>query len=294
MLSPQDSALLCTIFSAGAGQRAWPEVLTAVCADWQASAALLVTPDGIWAQDGASELVWPEGFAGLRLGRVYTGEELEARGLSRGGWADQRAIGMPVGTEVAWLVLSRARGSFRAVDSARLSAFAAPLAQALSLSQHMQSLAARARRAERMARRLGVGAVDLDAQGRCIAADATAQDLLAQAGLALSQLGVVGAGVQQVGDRLELVQTPHGVFLRDTGLILPDARVIAQALGISLPEARLARALGMGDTLAQAATRLGLTLETARAYSKQIFAKTGLKGQPALMRRLWTSALILR
>ncbi len=293
MFSPQDSALVAMIFSAGAGRGTWSEMLQSLCADRQARAAYLATARGVWAQDGRAELVLPAGFAGLRLSRVYTGEELDARGLSFGGWADLRAIGMAVGASTAWLIIARARGEFRAVDSAALASIAPLLAQGLALQEQVQALHARASRAERMARRLGVGAVEFDAQGRCTGADSTAREMLAEAGLSLSDLGATTGGVHRVTATLEITHTPDGAFLRDTALPLPDARVIAVALGISLPEARLARALGMGDSLAQAAARLGLTIETARAYSKQIFAKTAMSGQPALMRRLWTSALVL-
>lgn len=58
-------------------------------------------------------------------------------------------------------------------------------------------------------------------------------------------------------------------------------------------EARLALALAEGDTLAEASEKIGLTLQTARTYSKRIFQKTGTRRQAELVRTLLTSTLSL-
>ena len=58
-------------------------------------------------------------------------------------------------------------------------------------------------------------------------------------------------------------------------------------------EARLALALSRGMTIAEAAIELGLTLETARNYSKRIYAKTGARGQPDLVRFIHRSVLAI-
>jgi DNA-binding CsgD family transcriptional regulator len=58
-------------------------------------------------------------------------------------------------------------------------------------------------------------------------------------------------------------------------------------------EARLALALSRGMTIAEAARELGLTVETARSYSKKIFAKTGARGQPDLVRFIHRSVLTI-
>ena len=49
-------------------------------------------------------------------------------------------------------------------------------------------------------------------------------------------------------------------------------------------EARLALALSRGMTIAQAASALNITVESARTYSKRIYAKTGARGQTDLVR----------
>ena len=68
---------------------------------------------------------------------------------------------------------------------------------------------------------------------------------------------------------------------------------IAQLFGLRPSEARLALALSRGLSIADAAHALGLTLETARNYSKKIYAKTGTRGQSDLVRLILTSVLAL-
>ena len=66
---------------------------------------------------------------------------------------------------------------------------------------------------------------------------------------------------------------------------------IAELFGLLPSEARLALALSRGLTIAEAADELGLTVETARNYSKKIYAKTGARGQPDLIRFILASVL---
>ena len=58
-------------------------------------------------------------------------------------------------------------------------------------------------------------------------------------------------------------------------------------------EARLAWAMAQGRSIAEAAHDLGLTTETARNYSKKIYAKTGAGGQADLVRIIFTSVLAI-
>jgi DNA-binding CsgD family transcriptional regulator len=58
-------------------------------------------------------------------------------------------------------------------------------------------------------------------------------------------------------------------------------------------EARLALALSRGMTIAEAADELGLTVESARTYSKRIYAKTGARGQSDLLRFIHRSVLAI-
>ena len=75
-------------------------------------------------------------------------------------------------------------------------------------------------------------------------------------------------------------------FVRDCFDRSISPAMLSQALDIALSEARLAVCLSQGLSLSEAAEHLGLTVETARNYSKQIYAKTGAKGQADLVRRV--------
>ncbi|HSW11534.1 MAG TPA: hypothetical protein VLI06_01770 [Solimonas sp.] len=66
---------------------------------------------------------------------------------------------------------------------------------------------------------------------------------------------------------------------------------LGQMFGLLPSESRLALALGRGMSIMEAATHLGLTQETARTYSKKIYAKMGARGQPDLVRFIHRSVL---
>lgn len=68
---------------------------------------------------------------------------------------------------------------------------------------------------------------------------------------------------------------------------------LAELFRLSASEARLAWSMAQGLTIAEAAAQHGLTLETARNYSKKIYAKTGARGQADLVRHILTSVLAL-
>lgn len=68
---------------------------------------------------------------------------------------------------------------------------------------------------------------------------------------------------------------------------------LVDLFGLLPSEARLAWAIAQGLSIAEAAAELGLTLETARNYSKKIYAKTGSRGQTELVRNILTSVLAL-
>jgi hypothetical protein len=77
----------------------------------------------------------------------------------------------------------------------------------------------------------------------------------------------------------------------------PEAEEPAGALVelFDLPPAiaRFAWTLGRTGSIAESAEALGLTIETARFYSKTLYAKLGVKGQAELARRILTSAAAL-
>ncbi|SFG06036.1 DNA-binding transcriptional regulator, CsgD family [Novosphingobium sp. CF614] len=71
------------------------------------------------------------------------------------------------------------------------------------------------------------------------------------------------------------------------------AKWLAQAFDLPLREAELAMALADGHSIAEAAGAMGLTLETARNYSKRLYAKLGVRGQAELVRLVYESSAVL-
>lgn len=68
---------------------------------------------------------------------------------------------------------------------------------------------------------------------------------------------------------------------------------LVDLFGLLPSEARLAWAIAQGMSIGEAAAELGLTVETARNYSKKIYAKTGARGQAELVRNILTGVLAL-
>ena len=55
---------------------------------------------------------------------------------------------------------------------------------------------------------------------------------------------------------------------------------------LTVVEARLAAWLAQGKSVHEAAAAMGITVNTARAYLKRIYDKTGVRRQPELVRVL--------
>ncbi len=72
------------------------------------------------------------------------------------------------------------------------------------------------------------------------------------------------------------------------------AQLLAELFGLLPREAKLAFALSRGITLTEAADHFGWTIATARTYSKSVYAKTGVRGQPDLVRLIMRSVLAFR
>lgn len=68
---------------------------------------------------------------------------------------------------------------------------------------------------------------------------------------------------------------------------------LAQVHDLPRREAELAMALADGLSIAEAAEEMGLTLETARNYSKRLYAKLGVRGQAELVRLVYESCAVL-
>lgn len=304
MLDREDSTLLINLVAAAEMPRPEATFLTLLAARMRADGGQMFVGGTVWTL-GASDpvpMALPDVMSGLRLNRVYTADELPA-----GTQDDLRALGVSQQDgRAAWLVLTRARGLFRAIDTARLTAYAPHLQQVLGMAGRFAVIAARERVQALAARRMGVGLVHWTSPSTVPMLDQVAHDLLATHQLTLADMvrlwprgKITDCQIIRLAPTLDMLVLPVTGASGQTGLMrarnlpLPAAAIIASALGISLAEARLARTLADGSNLSEAAMDLGLTLQTARFYSKQIFAKTGLSGQPALMRRIWTSALAM-
>lgn len=107
--------------------------------------------------------------------------------------------------------------------------------------------------------------------------------------------------------RIEALLMPaeadHGLSLKAPAMLalcrLPQRsgkgrrNLLGALFGLSAREAQLALLLGDGATIHGAAATMGIKEETARGYSKRIYAKMDVSGQAALVRRLFQSVAAL-
>lgn len=244
--------------------------------------------------------------------------------LDRSNIAFARFIRIPTGDDLdAWLSLLHDRRDFGAADSALLSAIAPHLGLALAQLAESNALRLRAAIAEDALALIGVGQAAFDTQGRVLAADPVAtQELDLQANgrprLRAREAQALNTACGELADGPEGARNvvridarlAKNLLLRPAPAIptaLPSgvatigllrrpqpsneasaARVIAAALGLSIREAALAEAMSRGQAIVDAGTALQLTPETARNYSKRIYAKTGARGQADLVRLVLT------
>lgn len=232
----------------------------------------------------------------------------------------------PGGTS-AWATLARESSDFSAADSALLAALAPHIAIALRNFSALEHDRFRANVAEDVLRRAGIAWTALDIDGRVLAASPEAQPLLAEGG---KRLAAGSAETDRAMTRLsqsfayEPGRTPQAIDMgcdednhllatpvpeqplaalampamialarRQPALQPRHAHLLARLFGLGSSEAQLAVLLAQGATIAEAAQKLGLTLETTRNYSKQLYAKTGTRGQADLVRRVLGSVATL-
>ncbi len=227
------------------------------------------------------------------------------------------------GDHNAWLVLLNDRRDFGAGDSALLSSLAPHLALALAMLMETRTLRLRATIAEDALALIGVGQAMLDSDGRVVIADPIAAAELDVQSTGRPQIRASAAQALNTACR-ELAKAPPAarrtvryderlgkdMLLRrapvaagstlsggySVGLVrqavrenaTSAARVTAATLGLSTREAALAEAISRGHSIVDAGAELQLTRETARNYSKRIYAKTGAGGQADLVRLLLT------
>jgi len=253
-------------------------------------------------------------LSAMRPGRVYAWEEMRAfaRPLTTG-ITHARMLRVAVREDLhAWALLLDERSDFTAADSALLSALAPHLTLAIETALRFDVLRLRAGMAEDALAMLGIAQAALDSDGHVIAGALPGEDAARAPTQSLARACVEIAG-EPARTRRVLPLEDHGVptlLLRPAAsygvAIQPapaaiatlrqarreeavsGARILAATLGISAREAQLAEALSRGQGLVAAGASLGLTAETARSYSKRIYAKTGTSGQADLVRLVLT------
>ena len=232
--------------------------------------------------DADDDAVWR---GRLRPGRVYSAEPGPRRVVR---------VDEPGGSS-GWLTIARHQRDFSAADGALLGGLAPHLAGALRTWAVLTRERLAGDMAEAALRRAGVGWIAFAADGRVIAhSDAAA----AAARLAGSR-DVMKPGLVMLRDTpptwmllvpgIERVAAIGLVDVARAGDPAARAAVLAGLFGLAPSEARLAAALADGATIAEAAAALGLTVETARNYSKRVFAKSRTHGQPDLIRAIAAS-----
>ena len=183
----------------------------------------------------------------------------------------------------AWLFLLHDRADFAAADSALLSGLAPHLSVAIETDGQVIA-------------------------GTLPATDGAPRALTAPLARACTQLAgqpshtrlVLRQADSKAPALLLRLPAPQGLAIKPPAAVIATfrharredlvsgARILAATLGISTREAQLAEALSRGVPLAEAGAALGLTRETARSYSKRIYAKTGTSGQADLVRLVLT------
>ena len=257
----------------------------------------------------------------LRIDRVYAHDGLPLADWTKGFLRVVKARIDATSHVTVWLHRGFHRKDFRSSDGQILSALTPFLGQAAQMSLALREERAEAALSETLASRLGAGWIVFDRSGVVQSLSGAAREWGEREGLRIEdrrRLEFSDADVAQVyrtgfaavlaGEgpvtvplsRAELVLSLNDDF-GDGAVVgslrtMPMASVlshdkIAAHFGLSRSEVRLLAQLCDGQTLRSAAEVLGWTEETARSTSKVIFARLGVSGQPAMIRRIMGSGV---
>jgi DNA-binding CsgD family transcriptional regulator len=258
---------------------------------------------------------------------VYRAER--ARHMQRLGITDERVVRIPeIDNASAWLIMARAQPC-TAADSALLSNLAPYVEEALRAHVELERSRASASVSAQGLARSATAWMVMDREARLLSIDprldAWMRATLGYAprlGERLRDLGaraereLTAAATHLTGDapgpprpllllehpRLEALLTATTDTPRRAMLVLcrlPHARTaesvarLASLFDLPRREAELAVALNEGLSIAEAAERMGLTLETARNYSKKLYTKLGVRGQAELVRLVSDSVAVM-
>ncbi|HTH28630.1 MAG TPA: helix-turn-helix transcriptional regulator [Sphingobium sp.] len=261
-------------------------------------------------------------FADLRPGRVYSGTELGGGIAEHGRYM---RVSAPNGGDVA-VSMARARSDFTAGSAALLSGLASHLSIALRTLIGLERERLRANVAALAHARFAVGWLLLDDRGRILDLDSVAAGMLASGkamrrvgdGRLRLIFPAAEALLEKILDRpdrlsrgaraawMDIDPPVQIIFMQPAagtgpsltapaclalvrpivGPVEKEWRLLANLFHLTRRESALALRIAHGETIAEAGKALGLTLETARNYSKRIYAKTGARGQADLVRFL--------
>ncbi|WP_067735745.1 helix-turn-helix transcriptional regulator [Novosphingobium naphthalenivorans] len=258
---------------------------------------------------------------------VYRAER--KRRMLQLGIADERIVRIPdIGDVSAWLIMARAKPC-TATDSALLSNLAPYVTEALRAAIELERSRIQAAVSVQGLARSATAWMVMDREARLLSIDprldAWMKETLGyhpRTGERLRDLGVqaerelMAAAAHFTGGepgtprplllyedpRLEALLSAATDMPRRAMLVLcrlPNARTaesvdrLARLFDLPRREAELAVALNEGLSIAEAADRMGLTLETARNYSKRLYAKLGVRGQAELVRLVCDSVAVM-
>jgi DNA-binding CsgD family transcriptional regulator len=259
-------------------------------------------------------------FSDMRPGRVYDSAEL---GLGTEGFARFMRVTVPDGAEAA-LSMIRAGEDFRAREAALLSGLAPHLAIAVRSLTELDRQRQHNAMAQHLLDADAFGWLLIDARGRVLDCDKGALAMLEDGATIrrasdghlrflypdsenlLDQLlqgpetalGVLRAAWADDDPPIQalFLPPPTGVserlpapahlivlrsVLRDE---MPVEGLLIDLFSLTRSEAALALRIANGESIAEAAESLGLTVETARNYSKRIYTKMGAHGQADVVR----------
>ncbi len=321
----EDSDVLVELYR-GAGQvPPWQGFLKRV--GDRATALLLILPDGTKSPDfhrigGQAVPFATDALLRMRYQRVYAAEELA--GPRSFGFARILRVRVEGGGD-AWLIVGRDGAELSAAFTLMLSGLGPHLAVAVASYLALAEMRVQAAFADRVAQKFQTGVLRLNLAGIILTASPFALDALANTETVFGQIGgklglpmpaaktladtlqdyetgTVRDAVAVQIDNLQMLIQPDQMGQNPTALVhlramMPPiaaaAPTLAQLAQISLSEARFALKLADGLTIAEAGAALGLTLETARNYSKQIYSKMDLRGQSDLIRYVKNSVIPL-
>lgn len=326
----EDSDILVDLYR-GAGQMPpWHGFLNRV--GDRAKAVLIVLPEAAkppaFQMFGTAQDVpfAADALMRMRYQRVYAAEEL----LGPRAFQFGRVLRVRVdrGGD-AWLVVGRDGAEFSAAFTLMISGLGPHLAVAVGIYLNQCQIREQAALADRLAAKIQTGILTLTGAGIIQTASPLALQILANTEPVSGQVGAklwlptaagkiladtlddyekgldMGAVVLRIAPVQMLIQPYVGAVdtpQKPTALVhlrlakpplAPAEKCLAQLAHITLSEARFALKLVEGMTIAQAGAALGLSLETARNYSKQIYSKMGLRGQSDLIRFVQHSVIPL-